>query len=146
MVINMKSDLDFMRVAVDEAKKALEIGEIPVGCAIYLDNELIASAYNFRETKQNVIMHAEIIAISEACRKIGSWRLNDCVMYVTLEPCMMCMGAIVESRIKKVYFGTYNYNEQMYDKNKIAKFVDCILLENSECACLLSNFFKNKRK
>ncbi len=142
----MKNDFDFMAVAIEEAKKALKIGEIPVGCAIYLNNQLIASAHNFRETKQNVIMHAEIIAISETCRKIGSWRLNDCVMYVTLEPCMMCMGAIIESRIKKVYFGTYNFNEQMYDKNKISKFVDCNLLENNKCACLLSDFFKNKRK
>lgn len=142
----MKSEFDFMEVAVAEAKEALKVGEIPVGCAIYLNNKLIAKAHNFRETKQNVIMHAEIIAISEACRKIGSWRLNDCVMYVTLEPCMMCMGAIIESRIKKVYFGTYNYNEQMYNKNKIAKFVDCNLLESRECAYLLSNFFKNKRK
>lgn len=142
----MKIENNFMKVAVDEAKKALKIGEIPVGCAIFQNDVLISSAYNYRESKNNSILHAEIIAISDACEKLGSWRLNDCVMYVTLEPCMMCMGAIVESRIKKVYFGAYNNNEQMYDKNKISKLVDCNLLENNECANLLSDFFKNKRK
>lgn len=142
----MKIENNFMKVAVDEAKKALKIGEIPVGCAIFQNDVLISSAHNYRESKNNSILHAEIIAISDACEKLGSWRLNDCVMYVTLEPCMMCMGAIVESRIKKVYFGAYNNNEQMYDKNKISKLVDCNLLENNECANLLSDFFKNKRK
>lgn len=142
----MKIENNFMKVAVDEAKKALKIGEIPVGCAIFQNDVLISSAHNYRESKNNSILHAEIIAISDACKKLGSWRLNDCVMYVTLEPCMMCMGAIVESRIKKVYFGTYNNSEQMYDKNKISKLVDCNLFENNECANLLSDFFKNKRK
>lgn len=142
----MKIENNFMKVAVDEAKKALKIGEIPVGCAIFQNDVLISSAHNYRESKNNSILHAEIIAISDACEKLGSWRLNDCVMYVTLEPCMMCMGAIVESRIKKVYFGAYNNSEQMYDKNKISKLVDCNLLENNECANLLSDFFKNKRK
>lgn len=142
----MKIENNFMKVAVNEAKKALKIGEIPVGCAVFQNDVLISSAHNYRESKNNSILHAEIIAISDACEKLGSWRLNDCVMYVTLEPCMMCMGAIVESRIKKVYFGTYNNNEQMYDKNKISKLVDCNLLENNECANLLSDFFKNKRK
>lgn len=142
----MKIENNFMKVAVNEAKKALKIGEIPVGCAVFQNGVLISSAHNYRESKNNSILHAEIIAISDACEKLGSWRLNDCVMYVTLEPCMMCMGAIVESRIKKVYFGAYNNNEQMYDKNKISKLVDCNLLENNECANLLSDFFKNKRK
>ncbi len=142
----MKIENNFMKVAVDEAKKALKIGEIPVGCAVFQNGVLISSAHNYRESKNNSILHAEIIAISDACEKLGSWRLNDCVMYVTLEPCMMCMGAIVESRIKKVYFGTYNNSEQMYNKNKISKLVDCNLLENNECANLLSDFFKNKRK
>lgn len=142
----MKKEDKFMMVAVDEAKKAFKLGEIPVGCAIFKNGVLISSSHNYRESKNNAVLHAEIVAISDACKKNGSWRLNDCVMYVTLEPCMMCMGAIIESRIKKVYFGTYNNSEQMYDKIKVAKFVECNLLENCECSSLLSDFFKNKRK
>ena len=140
------SDVDKLEIAIFQAKKALEIDEIPVGCAIYRGDELIACGYNRKESENNAIMHAEIVAINEACGKLKSWRLEGCSLYVTLEPCMMCMGAIIESRIKKVYFGTKSNSEQMYDKDIIKNTVDVELIENSECSKLLSDFFKNKRK
>ena len=95
----------FMNEALKEAKKAYNKLEVPVGVVIVKDNEIIARAYNQKEMKNSPIKHAEIIAIEKACKKINNWRLNDCEMYVTLEPCPMCAGAIVNSRIKKVYVG-----------------------------------------
>ena len=139
-------DVDKLEVAFEQAKIAYNLDEIPVGCAIFRGDELIACGYNEKEKKNDAIRHAELVAISRACRKLGSWRLDDCSLYVTLEPCMMCMGAIIESRIKKVYFGTRNNSEQMYDNDMIKNAVDVELIENSECSKLLSDFFKNKRK
>lgn len=136
----------YMDLALKEAKKAYDIDEIPVGCVIIKDNNIIACGYNCKEKTNNCLKHAEINAIESACKKLGSWRLNGCVIYVTLEPCMMCLGAIIESRIDKIYYGTKNYNEQMYDFNKICRFVDIRNLENTECSTILSDFFKNKRK
>lgn len=135
-----------MMLALDEAKKAYKLDEIPVGCVIFRGNELIACGYNKKENESNAILHAEMVAISEACRKTMSWRLDDCSMYVTLKPCMMCMGAIIESRIKNVYYGTENNSEQMYEENKILKFVNLYNLENDDCSKILSDFFKKKRK
>ena len=142
----MLMDENFMKIAIEEAKIAYKNDEIPGGCAIFCDGMLISKAHNCREVTNNSIMHAEIVAISDACKKLCSWRLNNCTLYVTLEPCMMCMGAIIESRIKKVYFGTKNNSEQMYDKDMIKNTVDVELIENCECSKLLSDFFKNKRK
>src|SRR5690625_1666281 len=95
----------FMTLALQEAEKALEIGEVPIGAVIVYENEVIASGYNLRETSQTTLSHAELLAIDEANKKIGSWRLEDCTLYVTLEPCAMCAGAIVQSRIPRVVFG-----------------------------------------
>ena len=95
----------FMNEALKEAKKAYDKLEVPVGVVIVKDNKIIARAYNQKEMKNSPIKHAEIIAIEKACKKLSNWRLNDCEMYVTLEPCPMCAGAIVNSRIKKVYIG-----------------------------------------
>ena len=95
----------FMNEALKEAKKAYNKLEVPVGVVIVKDNKIIARAYNQKEMKNSPIKHAEIIAIEKACKKLSNWRLNDCEMYVTLEPCPMCAGAIVNSRIKKVYIG-----------------------------------------
>ena len=95
----------FMNEALKEAKKAYDKLEVPVGVVIVKDNKIIARAYNQKEMKNSPIKHAEIIAIEKACKKLSNWRLNDCEMYVTLEPCPMCAGAIVNSRIKKVYVG-----------------------------------------
>ena len=96
----------FMKEALKEAKKAYEKDEIPVGAVIVKDNKIIARAHNLKESKNNSICHAEILAIQKACKKLNSWRLLDCEMYVTLEPCSMCAGALINSRIKKVYIGT----------------------------------------
>ena len=97
-----------MKMALLEAKKAYCEDEIPVGCVIVHKNEIIACGYNEKESKNSAIRHAEIVAIEAACGKLGSWRLDECDLYVTLEPCMMCLGAIIEARIKNVYFGTKN--------------------------------------
>jgi len=144
LVSNM--DEERLLMALEEAKKAYKLDETPVGCVIFRGNELVCCGYNKKESQSNAIMHAEMIAINEACAKLGSWRLDDCCLYVTLKPCMMCMGAIIESRIKKVYYGTENNSEQMYDLSKISRFVDLYNLENRECSEILTDFFKKKRK
>lgn len=96
----------FMKEALKEAKKALDIEEVPVGAVIVKDGKIIARAHNTKETKKDATCHAEILAIKKACKKLGAWRLIDCEMYVTLEPCSMCAGALINSRIKKLYIGT----------------------------------------
>ena len=136
----------FMKKAYCEAKKAYKNDEIPVGCVIVCENEIVACGYNKKERKNNALMHAEIIAIDKACRKLGSWRLDNCDIYVTLEPCMMCMGAIIESRIRNVYYGTKNKNEQMYAFNMIDRFVNLYNVNDADCSKILSDFFINKRK
>lgn len=95
-----------MREALKEAKKALEIEEVPVGAIIVKDGKVIARAHNTKETKKDATCHAEILAIKKACKKLDSWRLLDCDMYVTLEPCSMCAGALINARIKRLYIGT----------------------------------------
>ena len=136
----------FMKMAYCEAKKAYKNDEIPVGCVIVCENEIVACGYNKKERKNNALMHAEIIAIDKACRKLGSWRLDNCDIYVTLEPCMMCMGAIIESRIRNVYYGTKNKNEQMYVFNMVDRFVNLYNVNDADCSKILSDFFINKRK
>ena len=136
----------FMKKAYCEAKKAYKNDEIPVGCVIVCENEIVACGYNKKERKNNALMHAEIIAIDKACRKLGSWRLDNCDIYVTLEPCMMCMGAIIESRIRNVYYGAKNKNEQMYVLNMIDRFVNLYNVNDADCSKILSDFFINKRK
>lgn len=101
-------DERFMKEALKQAKKAAAIGETPIGAVIVRDGEIIARAYNRRETKKNALLHAECTAIDRACRKLGGWRLPGCEMYVTLEPCPMCAGAILNARIEKLYFGAYD--------------------------------------
>ena len=96
----------FMKEALKEAKKAYEKEEVPVGAVIVKDGKIIARAHNLKETKKDTTRHAEIIAIQKASKKLNAWRLEDCEMYVTLEPCSMCAGALIQSRIKKVYIGT----------------------------------------
>lgn len=135
-----------MKKAYCEAKKAYKNDEIPVGCVIVCENEIVACGYNKKERKNNALMHAEIIAIDKACKKLGSWRLDNCDIYVTLEPCMMCMGAIIESRIRNVYYGAKNKNEQMYVLNMIDRFVNLYNVNDADCSKILSDFFINKRK
>lgn len=143
----------FMVAAIAEAKKAELIDEVPIGCVIVKDNKIIASAHNLRETLQQSTAHAEILAIEDACKKIGSWRLEDCTLYVTLEPCPMCAGAILQSRISEVVYGAKDPKGgsiescmNMYEHkgfNHYPKYIGGIC--EMECAELLKSFFKQKR-
>lgn len=147
-------DKRFMLEAIKEAKKALAKDEVPIGCVIVKDDKIIARGYNLREKKQQSIAHAEIITIEKACNKVGSWRLEDCTLYVTLEPCPMCSGAILQSRIKRVVFGAKDPKGgcmgscmNMYDIkgfNHYPEITSGIMEE--ECGLMLTNFFKEKRK
>jgi tRNA(adenine34) deaminase len=130
----------FMREALEEAKKAFDKGDVPVGAVIVRGNEIIARAYNRREETKDVTDHAEIIAIRAACKHLNDWRLNGCIMYVTLEPCSMCLGAIKQSRIDKVIYGTSNANEI---NGKPAEMCGGIL--EQECSDILKTFFQIRR-
>ena len=101
----MTTDERYMKEAVRQAKKASALGEVPIGCVIVYEDKIIARGYNRRMVDQNVLSHAEIIAIRKACKKMGDWRLENCTLYVTLEPCPMCAGAILNARIPKVFYG-----------------------------------------
>ena len=101
----MSEEERYMKQALKQAKKAYDIDEVPIGCVIVQDGKIIARGYNRRNTDKSVLAHAEIAAISKACKKTGDWRLEDCTLYVTLEPCQMCAGAIVQARIPKVVIG-----------------------------------------
>jgi tRNA(adenine34) deaminase len=149
-----KSKTYYMKEAIKEAKKAYNIGEVPVGCVIVKDEEIIARSHNLRETTQNSTMHAEIIAINEACKKLNSWRLNDCDIYVTLEPCAMCTGALILSRINKVVFGASDPKfgsivslVKLLDVEKYNHKVDYEsgVLE-ADCVNLLKQFFQSLRQ
>ncbi len=139
----------FMEEALKEAKKAYEKLEVPVGAVIVRNGKIIAKAHNVKETSTDTTKHAEIIAIQKASKKLKNWRLLDCEMYVTLEPCSMCAGAIINSRIKKVYIGTNDYktgacgsvlNLFEYKFNHQVEYETGILEE--ECENILKDFFK----
>lgn len=137
----------YMIMAFKEADKGLKLGEVPVGAVIVKNNVVIAKAYNKKELNKNAIKHAEIIAIEKACKKLGDWRLDGCSIYVTLEPCLMCMGAILESRIKNVYCGLKNsksnsYNIQIMNDNNISINYGIMKKEINE---QISNFFNEIR-
>ncbi len=143
---------DFMKVAIEEAKRALLINEVPVGAVIVKDGEIVSSAHNLRETLRDPLAHAEILAIKKASEKLADWRLSGCEMYVTLEPCPMCAGAIVQSRIKRVYIGTFDPKAgacgsimNVVQNESLNHFVDLIWLYDDECSKLLQDFFKSKR-
>lgn len=141
--------IDYMRRAIIEAKKSLKSSDVPVGAVIVRDGEIIASAYNKREKNQQTIAHAEILAISLANKKVGNFRLDGCEIYVTKEPCLMCMGAILSSRIKKIYYGA---RDKRFGTEYLAKdnnFNHKCEIEGGvlgpECEELLTNFFKSIR-
>ncbi|KIL52624.1 tRNA adenosine(34) deaminase TadA [Jeotgalibacillus campisalis] len=147
-------DQYWMKQAIHEAKKALKIKEVPIGAIIVQDDELIASAYNLRETTQNAVTHAELLAIQQACEKTGSWRLENATLYVTLEPCPMCSGAILLSRVDRVVYGASDpkagcagslMNLLEDDRfNHRSEVVSGVLKE--ECGQLLSTFFRELRE
>ncbi len=131
----------FMELAIKQAKKAYKKAEVPVGSIIVKGDRVIAKAYNMVEKKKNVVLHAEIIALSKASKKLKNWRLNGCEMYVTLEPCTMCMSAIELSRIDKVYFLVEKDKEINLKKEKY----NCIKYKNDEYLNLIQSFFKKIR-
>ena len=142
-----------MEAALAEAKKAYLIDEVPVGAVIVYNDKIIARGHNTRETKQSVLGHAEINAIKKASKKIGSWRLEDCDMYVTLEPCSMCSGAIIQSRIKNLYFGAFDpktgacgsvLNLFEHNFNHKVNVVSGIMEE--ECSRIIKEFFRELRQ
>lgn len=147
------TDEDYMREALSLAKKAFELGEVPVGAVAVWEGEIVGRGMNLRETDKNALRHAEIMAIEEACKKLGGWRLWKCDLYVTLEPCPMCTGAIINSRIKRVVYGAsdpkagscgslVNLFDLPYNhKPEVTKGV----LED-ECSALLSEFFAKLRE
>jgi len=142
----------FMNRAITLAKIAAEQGEVPVGAVIVKDGKIIAEGYNMREQKKNALSHAEIEAINSACNQLGDWRLDDCTIYVTLEPCPMCAGAIVNARIKEVVFGAYDLTMGCMDSiTNITSlpFATGITvyggIKEDECKQLMIDFFKNKR-
>jgi len=148
-----QTDLDMMALAIEEAKKAGALGEVPIGAVIARKGEVISTGHNLRETDHNALAHAEILAIDAACKKLGGWRLSGCTLYVTLEPCPMCAGAIINSRIDKVVFGAFDPKAgslgSLIDLSKVnynhsPRLSGGVMAE--QCSELLSEFFKSLRK
>ena len=143
----------FMNIAIKMAKKAEKRGEMPVGCVIVYKNKIISKGYNKKEKLKTALAHAEVIAIKKANKKLKNWRLNDCELYVTLEPCPMCASLIHQSRIKKIYFGCFNNNKNNSDiikkilvdknSNNVVNISGPFL--EDECTKILKNFFKKRR-
>lgn len=151
----MKNKIEhFMRLAINEAKKALLIDEVPIGAIIVKDDKVIARGYNHRETKQDVTSHAEIEAIKKANKRLNSWRLVDCDIYITLEPCLMCMGALIQSRVSNIYYGAKDpkggaieSSLNALDSKNINHHpnVEGGILEK-DCSEIISNYFRLKRQ
>ncbi len=154
MPVQMTPQEKYMKAALKEARKAYLLDEVPIGCVIVQDDKIIARGYNRRNTDKNTLAHAELTAIRKASKKTGDWRLEDCTMYITLEPCQMCAGAIVQSRMKQVVIGAMNPKAgcagsvlnllQMPEFNHQVEIVYGVLGE--ECAGMLSGFFAELRK
>lgn len=150
----MDEQVKFMRAAIREAKKAEKLEEVPIGCVIVQDHKIIARGYNRRNTDKNTLAHAELSAIKKASKKTGDWRLEDCTMYVTLEPCQMCAGAIVQCRLKKVVIAAMNPKAgcagSVLNLLQIPSFNHQVEIERGvleeECSQMLSDFFRNLRE
>lgn len=150
----MTEDEKFMKAALKQAQKAYAIDEVPIGCVIVQNEHIIARGYNRRNIDKNTLAHAELSAIRKASKKIGDWRLEDCTMYVTLEPCQMCAGAIVQSRMKRVVIASMNAKAgcagsvlnllQMQQFNHQVEITQGVLEE--ECSRMLSSFFRELRE
>ena len=149
----MNLDEKYMKEAIRQAKKAYALGEVPIGCVIVYDGKIIGRGCNRRNTDKNTLAHAEITAINKASKKIGDWRLEDCTLYVTLEPCQMCAGAIVQARISRVVMGSMNPKAgcggsilnilEMPQFNHQVEVERGVLVE--ECSHMLTSFFKELR-
>lgn len=150
----MTVDEKYMKEAIKQAKKAYRLWEVPIGCVIVYEDKIIARAYNRRNTDKSTLAHAEITAIKRAAKVMGDWRLEGCTMYVTLEPCQMCAGALVQSRITKVVIGSMNPKAgcagSILDMFQMEQFNHQIETEKGilkeECSGMLSSFFKELRK
>ena len=151
---NNPDDIRYMKEAIRQAKKAAKLKEVPIGCVIVYDGKIIARGYNKRNMKKNTLAHAEILAINKASKVLGDWRLEDCTMYVTLEPCPMCAGAIVQARIPRVVIGSMNPKAgcagsvlNLLQQDGLNHQVDVtkgVLAE--ECSGLMTSFFRELRK
>lgn len=147
-------DEKYMKEALRQAKKAADLGEAPIGAVIVQDNRIIARGYNTRESKKKATGHAEIMAIERACKKLGGWRLPNSSIYVTLEPCPMCSGAVIAARIDRLYFGAYDSKSgccgsvcNLFEKGAFNHTVDVVggIMED-ECSQIISDFFKELRQ
>lgn len=147
-------DEKYMKEALKQAEKAKDIDEVPIGCVIVYEDKIVARGYNKRNTKNSTLAHAELIAIDKASKKMGDWRLENCTMYVTLEPCQMCAGAIVQSRMEKVVIGVMNPKAgcagsvlnllQVEEFNHQVEIVTGVL--EKECGDIIKDFFKDLRR
>lgn len=149
----MNQEEKYMKAAIREAKKAYALEEVPIGCVIVREGRIIARGYNRRNTEKNTLAHAELTAIKKASKKTGDWRLEDCTMYVTLEPCQMCAGAIVQSRMKRVVIGSMNPKAgcagSVLNLLAMPQFNHQVEIERgvleAECGEMLSAFFRELR-
>lgn len=149
-----KMDEKFMKEAIRQAEKALALDEVPIGCVIVQDGKILARAYNKRNTMKTTLAHAELLAIGKACRKLQDWRVEECTMYITLEPCQMCAGAIVQARIPRVVIGANNKKAgcagsvinllEMKQFNHQVQVTRGVMEET--CSAMLTDFFKEMRK
>lgn len=149
----MTTDEEFMYLAVEQAKKAYEINEVPIGAVVIKDGKVVGAGYNRRETGKNALYHAELMAIDEACRKLGGWRLWQCELYVTLEPCPMCAGAIINSRLKRIVYGCEDYKSGSVKSvvnlfelpyNHRPEYIGGVL--SDVCSQMLTDFFRELRE
>lgn len=149
----MKSPEYYMSIAIKEAKKAILEDEVPIGAVIVYQDKIITKAHNQRDKKNLTYAHAEMLAIEKANKKLGSWRIPDCDIYITLEPCIMCMGALIQSRIKNIYYGAddpkggaVHSSINVLEAKNINHHPNVIRgIKKEECSSLLTNYFKNKR-
>ncbi len=153
MQTDYAADQEYMGLALQEAEKAAQLGEVPIGAVIVRDGEVIARAHNLRETEKNALGHAELLAIDRACKALGGWRLTRCTLYVTLEPCTMCAGAIVNARLPRVVFGARDPRAGAC--GSVCSLFDMPLghrpaltqgVREEECRAILSQFFQQLRK
>lgn len=150
----MTQDEKYMKMAITQAKKAAKNGDVPIGCVIVYEDKVIARGYNKRNLKKTTLAHAELLAIEKASKALGDWRLEGCTMYVTLEPCQMCAGAIVQARLDKVVIGCMNQKAgcagSIFNLLQEERFNHQVEIERStleaECSSMLSEFFKELRR